>query len=88
MSMFEREIMALTKCTECEKEISSFATVCPNCGFPVQQNGASEETQTTQDKIKNAPDANSERGCAIALLVGIAIVFILDLAKCTGGARK
>lgn len=27
--------MALIKCTECGKEISDKATVCPNCGCPV-----------------------------------------------------
>lgn len=27
--------MALIKCPECGKEISSFAKACPNCGFPV-----------------------------------------------------
>lgn len=25
--------MALIKCKECEKEISSNATICPNCGY-------------------------------------------------------
>ncbi len=27
--------MALIKCRECGKEISSFASCCPNCGCPV-----------------------------------------------------
>lgn len=27
--------MALTKCTECGKEISDKATVCPSCGYPI-----------------------------------------------------
>lgn len=28
--------MALIKCPECGKEISDFATNCPNCGFPIR----------------------------------------------------
>ncbi len=27
--------MALIKCLECNREVSSFATVCPSCGAPV-----------------------------------------------------
>lgn len=29
--------MALIKCSECGKEISSKATACPNCGYPIRQ---------------------------------------------------
>lgn len=28
--------MALIKCTECGKEISDRASICPNCGCPVE----------------------------------------------------
>ena len=27
--------MALIKCLECGKDVSSYAKVCPNCGFPI-----------------------------------------------------
>ena len=29
--------MALIKCPECGREISSFAKACPNCGFPIEE---------------------------------------------------
>jgi hypothetical protein len=32
--------MALIRCTECAKEISDKATVCPNCGAPVDASAA------------------------------------------------
>ena len=29
--------MAMIKCTECGKEMSDKATVCPNCGCPIEE---------------------------------------------------
>lgn len=28
--------MALRNCPECSKEVSSYATACPSCGFPIK----------------------------------------------------
>ena len=28
--------MALSKCPECNKEVSTSATICPHCGFPLK----------------------------------------------------
>lgn len=30
--------MALIKCPECGKMVSSMAKACPNCGFPIREN--------------------------------------------------
>jgi predicted amidophosphoribosyltransferase len=27
--------MALIKCPECNEEVSTFATTCPKCGYPI-----------------------------------------------------
>ena len=40
--------MALIKCPECGREISSTATECPNCGFPIEELDASAKKSTTQ----------------------------------------
>ena len=37
--------MALTKCTECGKEISSTALSCPHCGAPNKAEQAKEDTK-------------------------------------------
>lgn len=37
-------IMSLILCPECNKEISSFASSCPNCGFPITKSNQQEET--------------------------------------------
>ncbi len=36
--------MSLIKCPECEKEISSEATCCPHCGFPVKKSLMKEDS--------------------------------------------
>lgn len=42
--------MALIKCPECNKEISSFAESCPNCGFPIH---SKEKSTLVKVKIPN-----------------------------------
>lgn len=32
------EVMALIICPECEKEVSDQASICPNCGYPINNN--------------------------------------------------
>lgn len=39
--------MALIKCPECGKQISSQAASCPNCGYPVRKT----EFETEQDRV-------------------------------------
>lgn len=41
--------MALIKCTECGKEISDKAVVCPNCGFPIENKNVSH-INTSENK--------------------------------------
>lgn len=43
--------MALIKCTECGKEVSDKAAVCPNCGFPISEM-QKENIQTFDDVFK------------------------------------
>lgn len=35
--------MALIKCPECEKEISTYAETCPHCGYPIKKNEPAKE---------------------------------------------
>ena len=38
--------MALIKCTECGHDVSDKASVCPNCGCPIEKEHLSEVTKT------------------------------------------
>ena len=62
----------LIKCPECGKEVSSEATSCPFCGYPIKQTietkGLSEYEKYTEEEIReHAKEAKSyysnARGC-------------------------
>lgn len=62
--------MALIKCPECGKEISSSAEKCPSCGYPIKT-----KIQTNTVTSKNAK--KNKRGCLpTTLIVILAIAFI------------
>lgn len=63
--------MALTKCTECGKEISEKATVCPNCGAPI---GFNEPTPK-----KTMPVKEKKKGSCLKTVLGVLIAFIVIL---------
>ena len=35
--------MALIKCPECGKDVSTSAEACPHCGFPIKNNAANKQ---------------------------------------------
>lgn len=51
--------MALTKCPECGKALSSHAATCPHCGFPFSNDKLSVPEELTQ---LQAPQQKSRRG--------------------------
>lgn len=65
--------MALIKCPECTKQISSTAKACPGCGAPVSMSGSDGSLVTTQATAKNlkAQQAIS----TVVFLVGMALMF-------------
>lgn len=57
--------MALIKCSECGKEVSSNADACPNCGNPIKKGSASNQINGTfcpSCKINVTPIATSVGG--------------------------
>lgn len=50
--------MGMIKCTECGKEMSDKASVCPNCGCPIEdikaKLGEIEAEQEAKNKAKEA----------------------------------
>ena len=79
--------MALTKCPECSKEISSQAVSCPHCGFPLgttPKESAQIEQPNTEAMPKSTPASPSPkptpgsgcRGClsVILLIFGITCI--------------
>lgn len=62
--------MALIKCSECGKEISDKATVCPNCGNPVSSVNVANPTAITDKRT-----AKPKKLLAI-IMVGIALICV------------
>lgn len=58
--------MALIKCRECGKEISSEAKACPNCGCPVK----------TPEQPKKNNNVNGCSGCLLTFLIVIGVFLI------------
>lgn len=77
------ERMALTKCDECGREISTKAGTCPNCGAPQSQAVDREElrrfvearTATAEKRAVKEPKKprSFKFGCVVGLLIGIVV---------------
>lgn len=72
--------MALIKCPECEKEISNKVKSCPNCGYPMIEEGEAyatepQQVELTSVKIKTKPTLKKNASILIISLVTI-IIFI------------
>lgn len=81
--------MALIKCTECGKEISTKATACPNCGAPV--NSADVTPETTMSPIPEEPKEGKKEkkkgscfGTALKMF-GVLIILIIVISVFSGG---
>lgn len=77
-------IMALTKCPECGKEVSTSAETCPHCGYPLKVNQADkalvEETEhLSKVYLKNQKHHMiAELVCSvICIIAGIVIAIVL-----------
>jgi len=60
--------MALKKCPECEKDVSSFAPKCPHCGYPISQ------TENTKKRKHGLP--LGVKLCLVVLAVALVVFFL------------
>ncbi len=83
--------MALTKCIECGKEISDKASVCPNCGCPVEQATKSEVLNATsikQTKNKKLNKILDKMLIVIFSLLAIALIILFIQNSITKRQKK
>jgi len=66
--------MSMTKCSECGKEISNMAYVCPNCGCPFGDNILPLNKYFEDEKKKERNRANSSK-FVLLLFLGLALAF-------------
>lgn len=68
--------MALVKCQDCGKEVSSAAVACPNCGFPIAATtGAAAATAAPNETPKVLVEQTS-KDIKGNLMLGGLIVFV------------
>src|SRR5262245_34755676 len=67
--------MALIRCYECGKEISSIAPACPSCGAPPQSTIVPPPLPTEASRAKRLSLGT------IALLTGVVIVLVIRAAS-------
>lgn len=87
--------MALIKCPECNKEVSTAATICPHCGYPIN-NSHKEDYPKPIDKSWTTKWKNkakvTRRNWLIALLcslviLGVFIILLCNDVEVTSSAR-
>src|SRR2546430_2046437 len=66
--------MALIRCYECGKEISSLAAACPSCGAPV---GSPIISPPLPTEARPGSRAKKVFGGTIALLTGVVLVLVI-----------
>lgn len=71
--------MALICCSECGKEISDQAKVCPNCGFDVKQH-----TKQIERTSPIGVERSKRRNLIIAVCVGIVLVIVAIFVAANG----
>lgn len=75
--------MALTKCPECKKEVSTLATICPHCGAPVEvkEDTKKEEQvvveQPATEPVTEVPVAPKEKNNKGLMIIGVIIIVLL-----------
>lgn len=76
--------MALSKCPDCGRGVSTSATACPGCGRPTKapQPAHVQTTQGATGKFLDpAANARSCLGCVAAVVIGAIALMLLGLAN-------
>lgn len=76
--------MALTKCLECKKEVSTLANICPHCGAPVEQIETKKEQViiehppvTEQTIIEPSLKSTKKNNNKELMIIGVIIIILL-----------
>lgn len=68
--------MALIKCPECEKEVSSEALSCPHCGYSLIKNKYAEKLENTKNKTNDFINHNKRKITITAILILVVLIAI------------
>ena len=68
--------MSMIKCPECEKEISSNAQVCPNCGNPIDLSEEEKNKKVADNKLEKVTTAIISTVFSIAVFIGMCYIIV------------
>ena len=68
--------MSMIKCPECEKEISSNAQVCPNCGNPIDLSEEEKNKKVAENKLDKVTTAIISTVFSIAIFIGMCYIIV------------
>ena len=77
--------MALMKCAECQRDISSYCEVCPHCGYPVKLNPIEQEKKAASQidpSNRDTGTAYNRRKAKAWRIVGIACLVVSLVLMC------
>lgn len=77
--------MALIKCSECGKEISSKALACPNCGVPLGSESIVDPEFHGKSEGVFLKSLNC--GCMVMLAVALFVIFGIVFGSMSAGAK-
>lgn len=83
--------MALIMCTECKKEISDKAPICPHCGMPQQLGPTHQEhvqVATSTTKFKGIDYKKNGKFIAAATIFILVIIFLIFNPPTPSGMSK
>lgn len=83
--------MALTKCADCDHDLSTEATACPNCGHPVKPTCPHCHQQTVEKVDGLKGDENVIAIILLCLLIVPGLAYYFDrtrLPYCTSCKRR
>lgn len=63
--------MALTQCPECGKDVSTEASVCPHCGYPINKKAFKEYIVEDIDKLVHERNRYSTKHTICGVIAGI-----------------
>jgi hypothetical protein len=70
--------MITSECAECKKEIGKNASICPYCGFPLEEYSEAEKVPGSQVGVKNIA-VNTKHNTIATLMLGVGIFCVLGL---------
>lgn len=80
--------MALIKCPECGRDVSSEAVSCPNCGHPIKKTDVAQinAPQTCYTGSSTPKTPNKKNGCLTAFLIVLGVLFLIYVVGSIGSS--